>query len=124
MLLLCLGMPFVGIMLVVLAQGGDPRDVGMYVGDEPYAVGEFWWLVTPLGILSVVAVFRLGFGYRDWLAPILSAIWLGIAAAFAIKTAQYSFVTTTAVVTLLLTSGIWRARQEAEEDGVGLGPDD
>jgi uncharacterized membrane protein YraQ (UPF0718 family) len=115
-------MPFIGIMLVVLAQGGDPRDVGMYVGDEPYAVGEFWWLVTPLGILSVVAVFRLGFGYRDWLAPVLSAVWLGIAAAFWVKTGQTSFLAFTAVITRLLTSGIWRARQETEDEQVWAEP--
>jgi hypothetical protein len=116
LLLLFLALPPAVMFSIALGLGGNPRTMTMGVGDQAYPIGGLWWLVTPLAILSVFAVFRLGFGYRDWLAPVLSAVWLGIAAAFWVKTGQSSFAAFTAVITLLLTSGIWRARQETDDE--------
>lgn len=102
-------------MLLVLAMPSIAfpfnRDAGLILGDESYELGRVWWLIFPLAVLSIVAVFRLAYGHRDWVAPILSAIWLGLAIAFAIETGQYGFLALTAVITLLLTSGIWADRR-------------
>jgi hypothetical protein len=113
LLLLALGLPIAGLFLFGLASGGDPRRAILEVGDQVYPIGELWWVVTPLAILSVVAVVRLAVGRRDWLAPILAAMWLGIAVAVGIRTDQYGFAAMTALLTLLLSSGIRRARQDS-----------
>ena len=63
LLLLILGMihlPFLGVPLFA-----ELRDGGLVMGEEGYPTGEIWWLVGPLGVLSVIAVLRVINGHRD-----------------------------------------------------------
>jgi hypothetical protein len=117
-LLFGLGLPCFLILLWSLLTGSDPRGVELRVGDESFALRQPLLLI-PLSFLSVVAVFRLAFGHRDWLAPMLAAIWLGIAATLTIETHQFTFLALTAVTAYLLASGIWRDRRLAEKEREG-----
>lgn len=77
----------------------------LFLGKEKYTLGEVWWLVTPLAVLSIVAVFRLGFGHRDWFAPVLAGGWAVIGVVSAVSTGQYSLLVMAVAILLLITSG-------------------
>jgi hypothetical protein len=53
------------------------------------------------------------------LAPIVSAAWVGVGTAFAIETQQYGLLGLTAVITVLLASGVWIERRAAEDEPGG-----
>lgn len=81
------------------------RDTGLFVGDDTYGFDEVWWLITPLAAMSIVAVFRLAFGHRDWLAPGVAAAWTLIGLGYAVGTGQSNLLLLAAVVLVLITSG-------------------
>jgi hypothetical protein len=89
------------------------------MGDERYRIGEIWWLVGPLGALSIIAVFRLAFGHRDWLAAVIATAWVAIAGAYAVTTGQFSFLAVTSLILFLVGTGTWRARRELEAGADG-----
>jgi hypothetical protein len=112
LLLLILGMihvPFLGVPFVAGMRAG-----GLVMDKEHYLTGEIWWLVGPLGVLSVIAVFRLAYGHRDWLAPAVAAAWLVIAAGYAVATEQFAFVTLMGLILILIWSGTWTDRRDRD----------
>jgi hypothetical protein len=111
LLLLVLAVPMAAMGLFVLVNGTDPGEIGLTIGDEGYPIGHVWWLVIPLSVGSIVAVFRLAFGYRDWAPTLLCAVWFGVALTFAIETGQFAFATVTGLTTWLIASGTWADRQ-------------
>jgi hypothetical protein len=115
LLLMAMGM----VMIPEIGVAFDPgmRTAGLVMQDEIYRTGEIWWLVGPLGALSVIAVFRLTYGHRDRLAPAVAACWVLIAAGYAVMTQQYSFLVWTTLILVLIASGTLRARREMDAGG-------
>jgi hypothetical protein len=111
LLLLVLSVPMTMTGLFTLLGTSDPARIGLFIGDEAYRIGRAWWLVLPLALGSILAVFRLAFGYRDWVPTLLCAIWFGIAIAFTIETSQFAFAAVTGLTTWLIASGTWADRQ-------------
>lgn len=109
MVLGAIHLPLLGVPLF-----GDLREAGLVMGKEQYQTGEIWWLVGPLGVLSIIAVFRVAYGHRDWLASAVTAVWFVIAAAYAVETQQTQFVTLIGLILILVASGTWTDRRSVD----------
>jgi hypothetical protein len=97
-------------VIPALLQGMDLASAGLNLGDESYLLGDTWWLLSALGTLSIVAVFRLAFGWRDWLAATAAAGWVAIGAAYALGARQFSLLGLAVLIFFLITTGTVRDR--------------
>ena len=78
---------------------------GLFLDKEMYTFDEVWWLVTPLAVVSIIAVFRVAFGHRDLLAPVVAGIWVLIGLGYSIGLGQFGLLFLTGVVLFLISSG-------------------
>jgi hypothetical protein len=107
---------FLGALGTTLLAAAVPfwsalTEAGLHIDEEVYPIGEVWWLVGPLGVVSLVGVYRLMKGHRDWLGAAAAGGWMVVGAWYAATTAQYGMLGLTALLTFALVTGTWRDRK-------------
>jgi hypothetical protein len=123
LLLLAHGLPWIGLFAVGVIGGMDMTEAELRMGEERYVIWPVIWAVAPLAVVSLLAVYRLMIGHRDWLATAAALGWVVVGIWYGVTTNQFTWFGLALLTLILVATGTARDRrlleQEVGVDGTG-----